>query len=124
MLHEATRRTIAFQELTAPMDRAEELQRLRAALRRVGKDVELKKIELYVCPTPDCPSYYGATGMPDLSVVNQHLTDLNYSPHPASTHHSRAQCPVCREAGKSVERVLVEVVVAVPVELVSAAPVV
>jgi hypothetical protein len=62
-------------------------------------------VEVYICP--ECGDYYGVSGMPDLTVVNQHTHGINFEPIPKESHHSRAQCPACRSVGKSVERMLV-----------------
>lgn len=62
-------------------------------------------IEVYVCPYPGCGSYYGTDGMPDLTVVDQHMHGINFEKIPQDQWHSRAQCPTCRTLGRRVERV-------------------
>lgn len=67
-------------------------------------------IEVYVCPTPGCGSYYGTDGMPDLTVKNQHTHGINFEVIPQDQWHSRAQCPKCRTLGKQVERVKIPII--------------
>jgi hypothetical protein len=66
-------------------------------------------IELYVCPTSGCGSYYGTDGMPDLTVKNQHTHGINFEVIPQDQWHSRAECPSCRARGERVERQLVRI---------------
>jgi hypothetical protein len=79
-----------------------------------------KRIEVYVCPTPDCPDFYGAAGQNDL---HERFTGPKAEDRAAlrestgsSNRHSRAQCPTCRQRGIQVERVLVGATVLVPTE--------
>jgi hypothetical protein len=77
-----------------------------------------KVVELYVCPTPDCPDYYGVPGMPNL---HQEFTGPKIEDRAAlelstgyQVRHTRAECPTCRGRGRQVERVLVRAAVEVP----------
>lgn len=78
-----------------------------------------KRIEMYVCPAPECTNYFGHTGMPDLSteftgpmVENKgKLEQETGSPH----KHNRAECPDCRQRGLAVQRTRIVTIVPVPV---------
>lgn len=70
------------------------------------------EIRIHACPTPGCGSYYGASGMPDLTKVDQHTHLMNFEPVPESQWHSRAHCPNCRVTGRGkVERVLISILI-------------
>lgn len=77
-----------------------------------------KKINVYVCPTPNCGNYYGVAGMPNLSREftgpkvedRAHLEEATGS----QMRHTRAECPDCRANGIFVERVLVAMIAVVP----------
>lgn len=77
-----------------------------------------KEIDVYICPTPGCPSYFGHDGMQNLGGYytgpkvddKAALKETTGSPY----RHTRAACPVCRAGGKEVERVRVRVRVDVP----------
>lgn len=83
-------------------------------------------IDVYMCPYPGCPDYYGAVGMPDLgsrftSVMTEERHrepgDPDRGPQPGGIpkgeRHTRAECPTCRAQGRHVERVRVTGVVVV-----------
>jgi hypothetical protein len=65
-------------------------------------------INVYICPTPGCPDYYGMGGMGDLSATRQGHRGANFERRSGSVHHTRADCPTCRAHGRGrVERVRV-----------------
>jgi hypothetical protein len=72
-----------------------------------------KVVTLYVCPTPDCPDYYGSTYMPELEKLwtgpkaeDRHQEGISVHEHaPPGMRHTRAECPTCRRGGRYVERV-------------------
>jgi hypothetical protein len=76
-----------------------------------------KIVAVYVCPTPGCPDYYGASNMPALELQMNLRSDLthttSYDPSKAleDTTHNRAECPTCRIGGKKVDRIRVELFV-------------
>lgn len=71
-------------------------------------------IEVYLCPTPGCGSYYGASNTPDLTkeltgpkTEDRHQIIASASRvGVAGKRHSRAECPDCRLRGVHVDRVL------------------
>lgn len=71
----------------------------------------VKTVEVYVCPMPGCPDYFGSTSMPKLEEVMNLKSDMthtaSYNPAKADEDvtHSRSECPTCRRGGKQVERV-------------------
>lgn len=71
-------------------------------------------IEVYACPTPGCPDFFGHHNMPDFGARAVGVKDLNYSPKPASEHRTRATCPTCFARGLRAERVRVAGFVFVP----------
>ncbi len=68
-------------------------------------------IALYVCPTPGCGDYYGATGMGDLGAKQNLVSDMKHTvksdpfAHPEVVS-TRATCQTCRARGMDVTRVL------------------
>ncbi len=77
-----------------------------------------KQIEVYVCPTPQCGSYYGHSNMPDLGswFTGPKTEDMGALEDATGSkyRHSRAACPDCRRSGREVERVRVTVLIEVP----------
>lgn len=70
-------------------------------------------LQFVVCPTPGCGSYFGSSGMGDMSeVVAQ--KGANFEPRDSSRWHTRASCPNCRQRGLSVQRMLISVSVEIP----------
>lgn len=70
-------------------------------------------IRVYVCPTPGCGNYFGASGMPDLTTAMTGVRTENRheyeQAHGTKWRHNRAECPDCRANGKEVQRKLVQV---------------
>jgi hypothetical protein len=77
------------------------------------------RVQLYICPTPGCPSYYGHDNMPDLagSMTGPKTEDREALRQATGSpwRHNRAACPTCRLRGVEVDRVLVEMEVPKPV---------
>lgn len=76
---------------------------------------EKMELDVYICPTPGCPEYYGVAGMGDLhkSFVGPKVENRG-ALKDSSGHadkHSRAACPTCRMNGVEVERQRVTVTV-------------
>lgn len=64
------------------------------------------EIKIYVCPTEGCPDYVGYGGMPPLEGPsaagrggNQVARGQNFENRSESAHHTRADCPTCRQRG-------------------------
>ncbi len=78
-----------------------------------------KEVELYICPTPGCGSYYGGNNMPDLSksFTGPRVEDRAKLREETGSgwRHTRSSCPECRIRGESVERVRMRVEVGVPI---------
>lgn len=72
-----------------------------------------KVVEVYVCPTPDCPDYFGHAAMPDLARKITGDRGMNGEHRPESNHRSRADCPTCFVKGKRVERIRCRVAVTI-----------
>lgn len=77
-------------------------------------------IEVYVCPTPGCGNYYGASGIERLPLGDEFTGprmedkaahEIN---HGSQFRHSRAACPDCRQRGVAVERALIRMEVRLP----------
>jgi hypothetical protein len=82
-----------------------------------------KTIEVYVCPDPECPSYYGSNGMP---VLESQWTGPKVEDRAAlkattgsPERKNRAECPLNPAHG---QRVLARAVVRVPAEKVENPP--
>jgi hypothetical protein len=77
-----------------------------------------KTVQVYVCPTPGCTSYYGSPTMGDLGKAFTGPNIVEKPNHQKMTgspyRHTRAACPDCRAHGKEVERVLMKISVIVP----------
>jgi hypothetical protein len=56
-------------------------------------------IEVWVCPTPDCPDYYGALSIEGENLGEQMNRDIKSKPT-----FSRAVCQMCKSKGINVER--------------------
>lgn len=80
---------------------------------RVGISDSWIEIVAWMCPTPGCGNYYGASDAPDLSTEWTGARGLNFEPTPAAAH-TRAQCPDCKARGVEVERVPVRTTVRRP----------
>ena len=70
------------------------------------------KVAVYVCPTPGCGNYYGASTMGDLGkqFTGPKVEDRAGLARATGSEmrHTRAECPDCRQRGLAVERKLVE----------------
>jgi hypothetical protein len=77
-----------------------------------------KVVSLYVCPSPECGNYYGASSMGDLSAAEnrrsslQNLAEEDPSNWGAVKSH-RDECPDCRARDVTTHRELVAVTVPV-----------
>lgn len=121
VIHEAQRRLhIAQQEERRLALVAAEKKRLEAGEPKAAKTM---RIEVYACPTPGCPDYFGHLGMPDIGARAIGTKDLNYTAKPENQHRTRATCPTCfARDGSRVERIRVTGIVRVPQTDDAAAP--
>lgn len=96
-----------------------------ARIRRLLAEIEVDApegfrkidIEVYACPTPKCPDFFGHFGMPDFGARVIGDKDINFGPKPASEHRTRATCPTCWARGHRTERVRVRSFAFVPLDL-------
>lgn len=75
-------------------------------------------IQFVVCPTPNCGSYFGSSGMGDMTEVVA-KKGANFENRPPHRWHTRASCPACRARGINVERVFVNFDIEIPAEMLS-----
>lgn len=97
-----------------------------AAASVVPQGYQIKKVSLWVCPTPGCPDFYGdgrdvdlGTQLTGSKTENKHSEPIHRGPDgqdlPRGFKHTCAQCPTCRAAGRPPsERVLCTTTVLVP----------
>lgn len=62
----------------------------------------IKRVEVLVCPTPDCPHYYGASNMD--AFLSRPNSGKGMNGEVLGPPSSRLLCPACKENGVEVER--------------------
>lgn len=125
---EAVRRTHAFTRTLADIETEKRVKKQHEAEKRGEevtpsfRDVEVRQIVVYVCPTPGCPDYFGHTRV-DLDrpasarTEDRHAIreEMGTPEDEVASRHTRAECPTCRARGRRVERIRVTATAFVPV---------
>ena len=98
-------------------------QVLRVPPDQITYPEKLQNITVYVCPNPECQSYFGSSTMPDLSeeFTGPKLDDKEKLAQETGSpfRHTRAECPECRVARRmSVQRIPIVVGVRLSSEII------